>query len=770
MTAFAGVLLAAVATAAGFDVGKLQAEIDAASAKGGGTVVVPPGAWETGPLKLRSNVTLRLEKGATLLGTADKEVYKRLYPKVRAVVHAMDAENVAIEGEGTIDGQGGAMPWTGTSCPHLVNFQRCRNVRVEGVTLRNGGTWTLYCLRCDGVVYRRVKVWAHVNHCEDGMDIASRNVLVEDCSIDSDDDALAFKTPEPDVVVENVEVRNCRLASGCNSIHLGTESFGTLRNVSIHDCVVAPPSARGRFDWRREAPGVTEYLTGLCGISIMCMDGERLEDVTIRNLEMEGPMTPVFIRFDRRHEAQPGRPACLRNVLIENVRATARSRVACAITGVPGLRPSGIVLRNVDLTLPGGGTAADFGTPVPEKERGTGAPASLMFDHLPMPAYGFYVRHADGVRFENVKTRYASREERPAVFVDDADVAFDAACAFAAPEGGAPKVFTLKAENRDSLTESYWKSFDTGTGYFRTDAPEGGPKPPLIVCLGRFARDRETAATLFRECRRRKLAALVPFGGDVASVLKAVDAVADRVDRRQVFLKGDGGKAALAAALLVQDPKRWAGVSAVALSGTVPARLADARGVPLDIVIAAGDADQVKAGTAAFNGLVGEADRIPGDTVRTIAETGRVPEGFRYDGPTDPDFLPPGRWIAMRREAGDVRLTVVGTRGVRCFDPSIVWFDAVRARRFTSGGTATVRLDVAGWEDPFVDYRNALHRLVSDIRLKGREPRLTPPEAPAGDGRWLAAVRIIAEDDGVALVEKPDGDVRTVYKRGFGKP
>ena len=127
-----------------FDAKTLQAQIDAATAAGGGTVVVPKGTWETGPLALKSNVTLHLEKGAVLRGDPDPAVYKAA--KLPALIHVKDAENVAITGEGTIDGRGGMMS-SKVSRPHLVNFWECRNVKVEGVTLRCGGSWTLFARR-----------------------------------------------------------------------------------------------------------------------------------------------------------------------------------------------------------------------------------------------------------------------------------------------------------------------------------------------------------------------------------------------------------------------------------------------------------------------------------------------------------------------------------------------------------------------------------------------------------------------------------------------
>ena len=119
--------------------------------------------------------------------------------------------------------------------------------------------------------------------------------------------------------------------------------------------------------------------------------------------------------------------------------APACCSIANAIAGVPGLRPQNVVIRDVDLMMPGGGTAKDAAeTYADERERAFPMPYALFKSKL--PAYGFYVRHADGVRLENVRLRYADgREERPAVVTDDADVTL-VGCDFMKPQGTLPTV------------------------------------------------------------------------------------------------------------------------------------------------------------------------------------------------------------------------------------------------------------------------------------------------------------------------------------------
>ena len=405
----------------------LQARIDKAAAAGGGTVVVPAGTWESKPLILRAGVTLHLAKGATVLASTNISDYVQKDGQ-RFFIYAEDADNVAIEGEGVICGRGGVFRekkgLKGESQPQnlpiLMRFARCRNLRLEDFTFRDGAAWGCHLMNCDGVVIRRMKAFNHVNNTNDGIDIESRNVLIEDCDIDTDDDAIVFKT-ESDFTfpVENVEVRNCRLASCCNAIKFGTGSYGDWRNIDVHDCVISRSKDNFRFDWRKRTPGVTERITGLAAIALEVVDGGRMENVKVRNIEIKnGFQTPIFIRHHRRHANRDGKGTFLKNILIENVKGRAESHIASSITGVPGLKPRDITLRNITLEMPGGCTAQAAAKPVPEME--TGYPDNHMFGYAPLPAWGFFIRHAENITFENVKLTLAAADARPMCVAVDA--------------------------------------------------------------------------------------------------------------------------------------------------------------------------------------------------------------------------------------------------------------------------------------------------------------------------------------------------------------
>ena len=128
--------------------------------------------------------------------------------------------------------------------------------------------------------------------------------------------------------------------------------------------------------------------------------------------------TPVFLRLQRRNERPDGQLGAMRGIVIENVKAVNASHFPCAVAGVPGLRIKDVTFRNFEFRAKGGCTRVAASLPVPEVEKKY--PDIHMFDRHPLPAYGFYLRHADDITFENVQVSSMSvEEERPVLAVDD---------------------------------------------------------------------------------------------------------------------------------------------------------------------------------------------------------------------------------------------------------------------------------------------------------------------------------------------------------------
>ena len=419
------------------DTARLQAEIDRVATAGGGRVTVPAGEYVVASLRLRSDIVLDLARGAYLYGStnrADYAAYKNEGDTLASVVSAEGAKNVAIVGEGVIDGRGYLHERQLTEengrlhlepGRNIVYFHGCRNVRLEGVTLRCGSSWSCHFRDCNGVVARKVRIWSHCNRSNDGFDIESRNVLIEDCDVDTGDDSLVVKAREPESVVTNVVVRRCRLSTNAEHIKIGTETAGTIRNVLVEDCDIAcrTPLTNVNPWFRLQTPGLETIQGALSGISLYLMDGGSVEDVTIRDIRMgEGIMTPVCLRYgDRTPRRLPGE-GFFRNVTIERVTMSlpSVSSVACLVAGVPGHRIQDVTFRDCSFLFKGGGRAADAAARITE-ERAKGYPTPSIFGTM-LPAWGFYLRHADGIRFENVSLSCADPQEARRDFVaDDAE-------------------------------------------------------------------------------------------------------------------------------------------------------------------------------------------------------------------------------------------------------------------------------------------------------------------------------------------------------------
>ena len=407
-----------------------QAAIDAAAAKGGGQVIVPPGVHPVAQLELRSNVELHLRRGAVLEGLAGMENYPVVtlpYSEGTwsAVVAGFGVTNVAITGAGEIHGQGErfSMDYRGVpkgTCkeglrPRGILLADSCGIRLEGFTLRDTGCWGIVLKCCSDVVARHVTVNNHAHHNNDGFDIEARNVLIEDCDIDAGDDALCIKSNTPDFRVENIVARRCVVRSHCNGMKLGTASHGTMRNIRFENCCAeAPhrnfidrsPGREGRPAYNR--PGFAHLPNGVgcSAICVECVDGGIVEDITYDGIELSGFQVPIFVRGGTRRGRSCGIPASnhfvLRNIFIRNVKGRAESLVPSSITGVDGCRPKNVVLENVSIVCRGLGSDP-LPVAIPGPEYAGAYPEATMFKKIRLPAYGLFVDRADDVVIQNVR-------------------------------------------------------------------------------------------------------------------------------------------------------------------------------------------------------------------------------------------------------------------------------------------------------------------------------------------------------------------------------
>ena len=412
------------------DTAAIQRAIEAAAAADGGTVVVPPGKYLSGSIRLKSHVKLHLEKGATLLGSTDLSHYQRL--NFLALVMADNQQDIGITGEGVIDGQGkpiadsvigpikpGKYPDAGEAKrPVIVNFRNCRDVVVRDITLRESACWVQLYRDCDRLTIENIKVRTMAAITNDGLDIdGCRDVVVRGCDIDSEDDGICLKSSRR--ACENVLIENCRVRSSCNALKFGTASFKGFKNITCRNLVV--------------------YDTYFSAIALECVDGGALENVNISGVRVTDTNNAIFIRLGHRNTKEP--PGTVRGITISDVIAEIPNRpreemnkfppywrhacttlITASITGLPGHPVRDVTLRDIKLVYGGIGEKPardhhriDRLDDVPE--HADRYPESKMFGTL--PAWGIYCRHAEGIKLENVTLGVTGKDYRPALVCDD---------------------------------------------------------------------------------------------------------------------------------------------------------------------------------------------------------------------------------------------------------------------------------------------------------------------------------------------------------------
>lgn len=416
----------------------IQSAIDNANKNGGGVVLFPPGVYLSGSIHLKSNVELRLTDGVTLLGSTRRFDYEKI--TWHALVLADGQENIAITGSGTIDGQGAALaadvvrlvqegkivdPYWGNNRPHererpqLIEFVRCKNARVSGILLKNSACWVQTYQACDGLVLENLRVESRAYWNNDGIDLVdSRNVQVRNCNINSADDGICLKSSYPPAFCENILIENCTVRSSASALKFGTASKVGFRNVRVRNLKV--------FDTYRSA------------VALELVDGGFMENIEISGIEAKNTGNALFIRLG--HRNKNGAPGSLRNIRIHDITVEVpkgrpdagyafegpevtepHNLLPSSITGLPGHPVRDVYLENIVIRHGGGGTRERAYVPLDSldrvPERPHDYPEFSMFGEL--PAWGFYVRHAEGIHMKNIRFECLENDFRPTMVFDD---------------------------------------------------------------------------------------------------------------------------------------------------------------------------------------------------------------------------------------------------------------------------------------------------------------------------------------------------------------
>ena len=270
----------------------IQKTVDACANSGGGTVYLPAGSYLSGAIFLKSNVTIHVSEGATLLASTNFEDFPPFKPgwriqsddtRVSSLITGLDLENIAITGRGTLNGQGrtwweafredkkrkkGQEKILTYGRPRVINLYRCRNVLIDGVTIVDSPSWTVHPVGCDNLVVEGISL---INPEEgpntDGVNPEScRNVRIANCFIDTGDDCITLKSGENEEgrlkarPTENVTITNCVMYKGHGAVVIGSETSGNVRNVTASNIVCVGTDRTVRIKSTRGRGGIVENI------------------------------------------------------------------------------------------------------------------------------------------------------------------------------------------------------------------------------------------------------------------------------------------------------------------------------------------------------------------------------------------------------------------------------------------------------------------------------------------------------------------------------
>ncbi|MFT4173700.1 MAG: glycoside hydrolase family 28 protein [Rhodocyclaceae bacterium] len=363
-----------------------QRAIDDCAAAGGGTVEVPPGNYLVAPIFLKSNIRLHIAKGATLVASTEEGQYRANDATRYALaennwlpfISIADAQNVAITGEGTIDGQG-AVWWErwraniratgkkgGTDRPRLIYITRAQNVLVDGVTLTHSPSFHVVMRYAENVTVNGTRILSpfHAPNTDAIDPIDSRNVRITHNYIDCNDDHVAIKAEKPDArfpngVVSNIYIAHNTLLQG-RGISIGSESSGGVDNVqvehnrfegSMYGLRIKSPRGKGG-----EVRNVTYRDTRMVDVGVPLVFSGYYEAAPIVKAEVDKILAEGgFMVGEQLYppDTDPAKPfdkvktPHFSRITVENLVSTGKSSAAGYIVGVPEAKLDGFVFKNV---------------------------------------------------------------------------------------------------------------------------------------------------------------------------------------------------------------------------------------------------------------------------------------------------------------------------------------------------------------------------------------------------------------------------------------
>jgi polygalacturonase len=353
------------------DTQAIQKALDACGQAGGGTVLFPAGTYLSQPLTLRTKTTVQIESDATLLADTNQNEYLKtpgnwLEAKSSGdfvpFIEGKKLTDITLAGGGTIDGNGAA--WWGEAekarqikpgytlpRPNLIGLQRCQNVRLENITLKNSPKFHFVPADCDGVVVSNVTILAPEHAANtDAIDPSGHHILITKCTIDVGDDDVAIKAgksgPPDQFQSEDITITDCTIRHG-HGISIGSETDGGVRNVTVRNCTFENTENGLRIKSQRGKGGRVENI--------------RYSDITMKNVNPAITLTCYYMNNSAGDTSQPSAAKAgaaqlastltpvFRDIYISNLTATCQ-KSAGIITGLPESKISNVVLENVRIS------------------------------------------------------------------------------------------------------------------------------------------------------------------------------------------------------------------------------------------------------------------------------------------------------------------------------------------------------------------------------------------------------------------------------------
>jgi len=442
----------------------IQKAVDYIHEKGGGTLVFYVGRYLTGTIQLKSNVHIRLNEGAVIVGSTNPYDYDE-YMNWQSLFIAHDAENISITGQGVIDGQGREVAYNIIDQVHkgvwedplkydrtdkrpcLFYFRECNQVTIDGIIMKNATSWVQTYDQCTNLTINNITVRSNAFWNNDALDIVDcRHVTVTNSYFDASDDAICLKSHDATKICENIEIRNCVARSGASGVKFGTASRGGFRNIRLSNIKV--------------------YDTFRSAFTVEAVDGGIAENISIDSLYSYNTGNVIYLRVGDRWSE--GKRSSMNGITITNVYAEVpegkpdagyeyegptedlpRNISPCAIVGLPGQDVTGVTIKNVTIVYPGGGNpnyakvglSAKALDAIPEMP--SAYPEFSQFKEL--PAWGFYIRHAGDITFENITLTAQKPDYRPAIVMDDVKEMTLTGMKYHEPGKSKNQVFTYKS-------------------------------------------------------------------------------------------------------------------------------------------------------------------------------------------------------------------------------------------------------------------------------------------------------------------------------------